>query len=209
MSEREYLENRLAASEADFLRTLEKHGYTTDLAAFAAGDAWDRLQREVRQSTSPSSSGYRVRRALIGLLRLRELRAALDTIEDAAAAEYASRAVRQALDLGPLVRGPQAQGDLLTDAEQLRWMRAKGSREGGRSRHRAVQDARTQVRRMAKDIRRRRKHAGSEPLNKTALARNIHRSLLQTSDVRLSDRTIRDYLSQPRKKSNGEPKAPR
>lgn len=199
MSEREYLENRLAASEADFLRTLEKHGYTTDLAAFAAGDAWDRLQREVRQSTSPSSSGYRVRRALIGLLRLRELRAALDTIEDAAAAEYASRAVRQALDLGPLVRGPQAQGDLLTDAEQLRWMRAKGSRE----------DARTQVRRMAKDIRRRRKHAGSEPLNKTALARNIHRSLLQTGDVRLSDRTIRDYLSQPRKKPNGEPKAPR
>ena len=199
MSEREYLENRLATSEADFLRTLEKHGYTTDLAAFAAGDAWDRLQREVRQSTSPSSSGYRVRRALIGLPRLRELRAALDTIEDAAAAEYASRAVRQALDLGPLVRGPQAQGDLLTDAEQLRWMRAKGSRE----------DARAQVRRMAKDIRRRRKHAGSEPLNKTALARNIHRSLLQTSDVRLSDRTIRDYLSQPRKKPNGEPKAPR
>ena len=32
MSEREYLENRLAASEADFLRTLEKHGYTTGLA---------------------------------------------------------------------------------------------------------------------------------------------------------------------------------
>ncbi len=96
-SESAYLAELLARIEAEHVRTLTAHDYPTDPDGADSDETWHRLQTAIGESKNPASVGYKVRRAYIGLLRLREVRNMLDAIEGPWESAHAARAVRHAL----------------------------------------------------------------------------------------------------------------
>ena len=183
MVEWKYIDDLLDRIEAGFLTTLQDQGFPSDPSPLWADAAWRRLEQALRKSRSPSDPGPRVKRALIGLTRVRLLR---DSLMDAN--ETTCRAVRYALDLGPLI------DDVLTLAEQLKLQRSKGARAGGAARKVMMARQRQTVRDAGDNIKARRALADEQPLSNAALARRLSLSFPD-----LSERTIQTYLGTSRK----------
>lgn len=190
--EQQYLEERLTRIESEFRRTLEKAGYSTDPDALGQETWWRKLQADIEASRTPYAPGDRARRALAGLLRVRQLRELLAACDKEALSDMA-RAVRYALSIGGL------EGDVLTDALAITTNRAKASRQGNLRRKGAKQQRRAEVLKFANQIQAEREQSDMEPLSHAALALAIrHKGPAALKG--LSVRTIRDYLSSPRKK---------
>ena len=110
MIERAYIDGRLTRIEAELLEVLKKHGYPAEPDAIGKDGHWRKLQLAIRGSRTPYDRGDRVRRALAGLLLVRQCRDALEAWDVTSNPDALLKTTRYALDLGPL------QNDVLTHA---------------------------------------------------------------------------------------------
>ena len=144
-AERDYLNDRLMRIEDHARGVLKKCGYPEDAAALGLERHWRRLNRDIKKSRTPYGGGDRARRAVAALLLVQQLREMLETCDTL----DTLRAVRYALDLGPLA------GDALTDALAIRVNRDKGGAALGRvnqTRRKASADRRAEAQRLDRQI---------------------------------------------------------